>query len=250
MHSVHISPPRIVLVHPSHPANVGFVARLLANFSLADWAIVAEPLPAGSEADRTSSMARDTLSAARWTGSLDEALHGCTHALGFTARTGKHRRCHSVSELPELAIEMGPLARPAFVFGPEDRGLESEETDRCSFLVSIPVTGLPSLNLSHAVAVALYEWHRKALPGPSSGRLIRFATAEEKRRLARKTMETLAATGYRLPDSHLEAAVRRLEGLGVEARDLRILERLVRHMEWLSTRGPSTTPAPRSDDPE
>ena len=55
--------PRIILVHPQNPANVGFVARLLANFGIAEWAIVGSPEALGGDAERTGAPAREVLTA-------------------------------------------------------------------------------------------------------------------------------------------------------------------------------------------
>src|SRR5690606_30651932 len=49
----------------------------------------------------------------------------------------------------------------ALVFGPEDRGLSSEETNFCRRLVRIPSTAqYPSFNLAQAVLLVLYELSR------------------------------------------------------------------------------------------
>lgn len=56
----------------------------------------------------------------------------------------------------------GPAARGgtlALVFGRESQGLSREETFACSQVVRIPLPGpMQSLNLSHAVAIALYAF--------------------------------------------------------------------------------------------
>ena len=48
------------------------------------------------------------------------------------------------------------------VFGREDRGLSNDELSMCDYLVNIPVPGEQKvLNISHAVAILLYEvWKR------------------------------------------------------------------------------------------
>ena len=52
-------------------------------------------------------------------------------------------------------------SRVALVFGPEGNGLLNEELNMCDLLVSVPTwEGYPILNLSHAVAIILYEWYK------------------------------------------------------------------------------------------
>ncbi len=162
--------PRIVLVEPQTPANVGFTARVLANFGLDDCRLLGGCGWRGTEAERTGAPAREVLEAVVEVDTLTDALAGTTHVVGFTARSGRHRRVLDLTELPTIAADWGDDVRPVFLFGREDRGLEAEETEACGHLVRIPTAGLHSLNLSHAVAVALYEWFRLPAspePGPA-----------------------------------------------------------------------------------
>ncbi len=225
--------PRVVLMRPGNPANIGFVARALSNFGVEDWVAVAPPELRGSEAEKTGAPARETLDTLRTVASLPEALKECTHVLGFTARSGKHRRSLSVTELSTLQRKLGPEARPALLFGREDRGLEADETALCTDLITIPTRGLASLNLSHAVTVALYEWFRdEDSTGNEFPEKVRWSKLEEKTRLRGKIEAALEKSGYPLPDQHLGGALSRLLALPVEARDLRVLERIIRHADW------------------
>ncbi len=48
--------------------------------------------------------------------------------------------------------------RVAIIFGREDHGLSVEELARCDVVISIPASDeYPILNISHAVAIVLYE---------------------------------------------------------------------------------------------
>jgi tRNA/rRNA methyltransferase len=224
--------PRVILVAPQNPANVGFCARVLANFGLDDWVLVAAPEWRGSEAERTGAPARQTLEASRRASTLAEAASGCTHLCGFTGRAGRHRRLLPLAEFPAAVAAWGPRARPALVFGREDRGLEAGEVESCSLLVTIPVPGLASLNLSHALAVVLYEWFRAGLVPPAASESISWAGVEDRERLARKALEELAAADFPDPGGETAATLRRLAAAPMEARDLRVLEKILRHARW------------------
>ena len=52
----------------------------------------------------------------------------------------------------------------AFIVGSERDGLSNELLKQCDVVVYIPVPGpTRSLNVSHAAAVALFEWQRQML---------------------------------------------------------------------------------------
>ena len=225
--------PRVILVEPLTPANVGFAARVLANFGLRDWAQVGGQDWRGSEAERTGAMAREILEALQPAGTLEEAAGRSTHLVGFTARTGRQRRAVSLTELAALRERWGAAARVALVFGREDRGLEVEEAERCAALCTIPLPGLASLNLSHAVALALYEWFRGELPAPPEAKEQAWSSAADRARLAAKAQEELRRCELPVEQAVLQATLRRLSAAPMEARDLRILEKIVRHSAWL-----------------
>jgi tRNA/rRNA methyltransferase len=193
-------------------------------------------------------MARPELEALRETDSLAEALEDRSHVVGFTARSGFRRDPVPLADLPAIAAEWGAEARPALLFGPEDCGLETADCDRCTVLVRIPTPGLSSLNLSHAVTVALYEWFRGevALPpvevGPAREGEGRFADVEAKIRLARKTSEALQAAVFREPTEEVAGTLRRVLAQPMERRDLRMLERILRHVEWLAEQKSGSRP--------
>lgn len=163
----------IVLARPEIPANVGFIARNMACHGLTDLRIVGSPGSAlHPDAIRTASGEEAILETAREYPDLDAALADCLYALGFSRRVRDPGQ--RILDLPEAAGRFGAYAAPevsseqstapspgkmAMVFGRESQGLSREETFRCTHLVSIPLPGpMLSLNLSHAVAIALYAF--------------------------------------------------------------------------------------------
>jgi TrmH family RNA methyltransferase len=143
---------RLVLVAPLYAGNVGACARVAANFDIADIRIVAPQCEwTGEEARKyAKGSAASLLSRAREHATIKEALAGATAAVGFTRRAGQLRRATIAVE--EIAEVTGPVA---LVFGREDSGLTKEELLACTHVCSFAVSEkMPSLNLSHAVAVA------------------------------------------------------------------------------------------------
>jgi tRNA/rRNA methyltransferase len=230
--------PWVVLVEPQNPANIGFVARAVENFGAAGWVQIGGRDWRGTEGERTGAPAHRQLEALQHAASWDDGTAELTHLVAFTARSGKHREVHPLQNLGAIRDQWGPEARVGLVFGREDRGLETAEIDRCAACVSIPTSadlpnhgaaGLASLNLSHAVAVGLYEWNRGlelAVPPQSPA----WASTEACRRVLGKFADELRAVDFPSANTELEDLLRRLERVAVETRDLRVLERMVRHI--------------------
>jgi tRNA/rRNA methyltransferase len=180
-----------VLAGPEQPANVGFTARAMACYGLDDLRIVGRPGIAAAEAARkTASGGEAVLESAACFNDLAAAVADADVALGFSRRArDPSQRIHDLEEAPSLSA--GSI-RTALVFGCESQGLSREETLRCSHLVRIPMASETlSLNLSHAVAIALYAMspgQAAKAPAPASER----ATLGESERILSESLSLLA----------------------------------------------------------
>ncbi|MDB4966515.1 MAG: methyltransferase [Myxococcales bacterium] len=160
----------LCLVGTSNPENLGGVARLAENFGLSSLALVA-PRAALDDprALVVGRVARERLAAARVTADLDAAVEGCSYVVGFSARRGSERPMVGLRGLVAHLAERAPAGRVALVFGPEESGLVNADVDRCDVVACIDTPGsLPSLNLTQAVAIALWELAGAAAPSPSA----------------------------------------------------------------------------------
>jgi tRNA/rRNA methyltransferase len=151
----------VVLYEPQELVNIAHVVRALKNFEFRDLRLVA---PREYDAYRVEGIAhqtQDVLARVRTYAALEEALADCVHVVGFTARGRTAKR--NLQRPREAAAEITTLAEQgggpvALLFGREDKGLSNDALDRCHRVVTIPTDpAYASLNLGHAVVVALYE---------------------------------------------------------------------------------------------
>lgn len=183
---------KVVLVEPLGEANIGACARLVKNFGAHELVIVNPPV-LGEQAQMFAMHARDVLQQAKLCQSLRDAIQGCTLVVGTTGRMPKgdheHYRfpLYDVRELHTL-IEGSNIA---LVFGRESSGLTNEELELCDVVVTIPTSPkYPSLNLSHAVAIVLYELSKL------TGGVHDLSTVEHREGLIEHLEELLVAVGY------------------------------------------------------
>ncbi|MGB0952057.1 MAG: RNA methyltransferase [Planctomycetota bacterium] len=225
---------RVVLVEPQIPANMGFVARALDNFGVHDWVAVGGCAVEGTDAEKTGAPAKERLDALRRVGCLEEALQDCVGAIGFTARGGHRRPPINLESIHQAAAERGLVdGKIALVFGREDRGLEAQECEACSLLVTIPTEGLGSLNLSHAVTVGLYEWFRGQRAVEDALLDHQWSVQEERAQAAERAWRLLEAAEFPHHGDQLHGLLRRLVAQPMESRDLRALNKIMRHVEFL-----------------
>jgi tRNA/rRNA methyltransferase len=156
---------RIVLSHPSHPGNIGAVARAMKTMGLEALYLVNPKVFPDKEAERRAAGAWEILNNAIVCASLDEALGGTVLAAAVTARP--RDLSHEVFDARRGALELISHARQhqvAVVFGTEMSGLTTSEVSKCHIIVHIPANpDYSSLNLASAVQVVTYEL-RMALP--------------------------------------------------------------------------------------
>lgn len=135
---------------------------------------------------------------------FDDLAPALADASYVAALAGKPRPGSVPLDVREMAGEIGRLgsdARAAIVFGTESTGLTQAEMALCGRTVRIPThPAQPSLNLSHAVAIAAYETFRASARADAGPRL---ATHGEKERMLALLREGLLAVRA-LPDANTE----------------------------------------------
>jgi tRNA/rRNA methyltransferase len=222
---------RVVLVRPESPANVGASARVVRNTGSDGLDLVAPGDWRTVECWRTAWGAQDVLESARVFPDLAPALQGTVLAVALSGRRGAGSDSADIREAAEDIASLTRDETAALVFGPETSGLTNDELALCSRRARIPAHPQPSLNLSHAVAIAAYEVHRALHRGSREGP--RRATHEEKERLLELLKDGLLAVGA-LPRVNTDGRFRDWRTLvhraDVTPRELKLLEHMARRM--------------------
>ena len=150
---------KVVLVKPKDSRNVGAVCRAMKNMGLRSLAIVMDDLIDPVQAEILAVHADDILEKAEICFSLEDAIRGAALVAGVTRRRGKWRKYFSVSpeDIAERVLSVTG-GWSALVFGDEISGLTDKDLSLCNVAVQIPSSPeFPSLNLSHAVQIVVYE---------------------------------------------------------------------------------------------
>lgn len=151
---------RIVLVHTSHPGNIGAAARAMKNMGIRQLYLVAPKNYPAPDAMFRAASAMDVLDNAVVCETLDEALSGVQWVVGTSAR--ERRIPWPIDDVRGCAAtmqrEIAADNTVAVLFGREDRGLTNDELQRCNQHLNIPTdASYSSLNLGMAVQVVSYE---------------------------------------------------------------------------------------------
>jgi tRNA/rRNA methyltransferase len=247
---------RVVLVRPHYPGNLGSVARAMCNFGLNQWTLV-DPFadPRSEEARRLATHGEHLLEQAAVVATLDDAVADCRVVLATSANVEGVYRTHNYGRPDELfpayveALNDGPCA---LVFGPEPSGLSNVEIARCHGLIRIHTDSrCPSLNLSHAVAICLYELRKveREQAGASLRPTQKVAAFADQERMFASLRDALIDIHYLWgpkADSLMHAVRHLIARARPSPNEVRILFGLARQLRWVAEHGVSQPP----DEPQ
>jgi len=148
---------KVVLVRPETPGNIGAVARAMKNFGLGDLVLV-EPCDIDEDAYKRAKHAREVLDTAEvWDRMMwDEFDLTVSTSSETGGEYNLNRNAVSPCVLSDKLADIDGCV--GLIFGPESKGLKNEEIKETDIFCHIPTDDCyPVLNLSHAVAVILYE---------------------------------------------------------------------------------------------
>lgn len=237
-----------MLVRPRGGLNVGSVARVIKNFTAASLCVVDGEFDL-ADASMLAVHGADVLAARSEVATLEAALVGAGLVVGTTARPGAYR--DRARELREIAPTIAAACRgasgglqkpPAIVFGPEDSGLSNRDIALCHELAYIP-TGpdYASLNLSHAVAVVLYEVFRADLELAGAHEVSRPRADAVELESAMVSLEQALRSIDFLNDgnaAHMMQTIRAMFGRAhLDDREVRILRGIATQLTWFSQGG-------------
>jgi len=187
-------------MEPENPGNVGAVARVMQNFNLKSLVLI------NPKADH---LCHEAISRAKHASSIlkkakvmtKDCLKSFDCVIGTTARLGTDYNIPRRPLTPtQLSGALPKAAKIALLFGREGIGLSNAEIRKCDLVVHIPTKSVqPTMNLSHAVAIVLYELARKSTEKQLAKRFTP-ATRKERDLLLRKVDAILSGMDFPTPE--------------------------------------------------
>jgi len=157
---------KVILVEPNGPLNVGSVARLCSNFEVDELRIVSPKCEILSlDAKKMALKGQKFLDNCRIFNNLENAIFDCDLVLASSGRidVSKDLFFESSEDVFNWTKSFKKINNLAIIFGREDSGLTNDELLLANKTFYIPTSiNNPSLNLSHAVSIALYELNKSS----------------------------------------------------------------------------------------
>jgi tRNA/rRNA methyltransferase len=227
-----LAAPAVILVYPQLGENIGFAARAMANFGLADLRLVAprDGWP-NDKAHAAAAGAAFVVETATVYDSVEGAIGGLNFVLASTARP--REMVKPVLSPQSAALELKRRGekdeRTGVLFGPERSGLDNDTIALADAILTAPVSAdFASLSLPQAVLLFGYEWLKAESAALPLGRVTAFdgpaiegldlpdtrpATREELFGLFHHLEAELEASGFLYPPEKRPSMVRAIRNM-------------------------------------
>ncbi|HTV80953.1 MAG TPA: RNA methyltransferase [Steroidobacteraceae bacterium] len=251
-------PIRIVLVEPSHPGNIGAVARAMMNMDLSDLVLVRPAAFPHPQATMRAAGAESVLEGARVVATLAAAIDDCGFVAATTARArDQNFRVLDVRDAAQRVVTESRRAPVAVLFGTERTGLRNEDLEASHVLLRIPASrDYASLNLAMAVQLVSYEIYRArgvpgaAGPGRQGAEAVPLATPAQMRQLYGHLEQVLTEVNFRdrtRAGTHLMERIRRfLQRAELDQNEVNILRGILTAIQG-RRRTAGSAPRPQED---
>ena len=156
---------KIIFVEPKYQINLGYMARVLKNFGINNMYLVNPRCNyKGKEAIKYAKHAKELLFNAKIYKTIEQSIKNCDIVFGSTGAWYKCSTSFFNLYTPQQAVKFSNSKKKiAILIGRDDIGLTKEELKLCDGIIFIPSnTEYSVLNISHALAIILYEFLSKS----------------------------------------------------------------------------------------
>lgn len=160
----------VVLVEPRNAGNIGSAVRAMKNMGIPHLRLV-NPVEYRdvTEQKKMGYRAQEIITASEEYKTLSDSLADMSLVFLATTKRGKWKKDFIFpGKAGEIIAERVKGEKVAIVFGREDSGVTIDESQTANYYIIVPTAvTYPSLNLSQAVLLVLYEIYLKVVAPPS-----------------------------------------------------------------------------------
>ena len=192
---------KVVLVEPNGPINVGSIARLCSNFEVNELRIVSPKCDIFSlEAKKMALKGQKYIDNCKIFNNIEQAIFDCDLVLATCGRIDLSNdiECQSPEMISKWILSFKKINSLGILFGREDRGLSNSELLLAHKIFNINTSqNYPSLNLSHAVSIILYELNKCSTNNlKKHSKVFNLASSKQIYESFEELEEMLIRTGY------------------------------------------------------
>lgn len=227
----------IVLVEPKNAGNIGSTARAMKNMGISKLRLI-NPVKYKDEEEQKKMgyRSQEIIKNCEEFNALPDALSDISIVFLATTRKGKWKKDFLVPEKAALKItERLKKEKIAIVFGREDSGVTIDESQCANYFIYIPsAVRYPSLNLSQAVMVIVYEIYKISMADNESVSFPEMAEKKEFERLGENIWDLMKSLEIREDEKGLfhRSLKRALNRTRWTSADIAVFDRACKQVRW------------------
>jgi len=231
---------KVILVEPNGPLNVGSVARLCSNFEVDELRIVSPKCDIFSlEAKKMALKGQKFLKHCKVFDNIQNAIFDCDLVLATCGRIDLSNdiECDSPEVISKWISSFKEINNLGILFGSEERGLSNRELLFAHKIFNIRTSkNYPSLNLSHAVSIVLYELNKSSKKKIGEElEVFNLASSKQMHESFKDLEELLLRTGYLLEHTSL-SRINKFKKFVLKAKisshEINVLRGIVHQINW------------------
>ena len=231
---------KVILVEPNGTLNVGSIARLCANFEVNELRIVSPKCDIFSlEAKKMALKGQRYIDNCKIFNNIEKAIFDCDLVLATSGRIdlSKDSSFESPEDISNWISSFDQINNLAVLFGREDRGLSNSELLFAQKIFNIKTSKkYPSLNLSHAVSIILYELNKcKTKNVKKDLKVFNLASSKQINESFLELEEMLIKTGYLLKHtsySKISKFKKYVLKANTSSHEINVLRGIVHQINW------------------
>lgn len=237
----------VVLVEPKNAGNIGAAVRAMKNMGIQHLRLV-NPVEYRDVAEQRKMgyRSQEIVEKSKEFKTLSDALSDISLAFLATSKKGKWKKDFLLpDQAAEIAVPSAVKDKVAVVFGREESGVTIDESQLANYFIIIPAAvSYPSLNLSQAVLVVLYEIYKQA---EGNRTLVPFPKTAPKKtfeRLIDNIWSLMKSLELREPEKGLfhRSLKRALSRTRWTNADVAVFDRFCKQVRWYTENGTASLP--------
>lgn len=235
----------VILVEPKEPGNIGSTVRAMKNMGITNLRLVnpveyRDVLAQRKMGYRSQEIIQDSCEYA----TLKEAVADLSMVFLATVRKGKWKKDFlTPTDAANTILKAGSKEKIGLVFGREDKGVTIDESQSANYYIKIPAAvSYPSLNLSQAVMVILYQIYSCLLSNKiAKSSLPSVAKKKAFNRLTDNIWDLMKSLKFREEQKGLfhRSLIRSLNRTRWSAADIAVFDRFCKQVRWYRDNHPN-----------
>ncbi len=227
----------VVLVEPKNPGNIGSSVRAMKNMGISHLRMVNPTDYLESvEQKKMGYRAQEIIENCQEFPNLSDALQDISLNFLATSRKGKWKRDFLTPEkAAELIVQRAKKEKISLIFGREDSGVTIDESQLANYHIYIPsAVSYPSLNLSQAVMVLVYQIYQKVIINKNSLGYPKMAAKKDFVRLHQNLWDLMQSLLIREEEKGLfyRSLKRALNRTRWTKADIAVFDRACKQVRW------------------